>query len=285
VQYISAHRARLSKAVQQLCREELWLNCGDWLCCTSYGVLLPPDAADTLQILQELSSSGSSVRVLDACYAPIWSNAESKLVLTEFLGLSQADAVTAINSIVEVHSKCKAEGSPVSRQQLLMHLQHLARHMHLLEGDANLCQQVQQAVVLRDSKGNPTAATELFFPLPADFPQGLQKDMRAAGMRTLHSCFAAEGASAAPAASAKHNGSSGGSGSGGGSGGGKQHLGVTTQRDRAAAPAGCQDGRNANHCPAYPQAVQRQQGPGWSVRAAAHDPPDFLCRKCQASGG
>jgi hypothetical protein len=192
LQYIAAHRTRLSTAVQQLCCKQLWLlsSSGELQRQTSNIYLAPADA-DTLQILQELSSLGSSVSVLDACYAPIWKDAESRPVLTTLLGLTEADAETAVSSMVAVHSSSKAEGSPVSGQQLLMHLQYLARHKDLLEDDDELCEHVRQAVVLQDTNGTPAAATELFFPLAAEFAQGLQQDMHAAGMRTLHSSFAA----------------------------------------------------------------------------------------------
>lgn len=193
LQYIAACRTKLADDVQQLCKQQLLLldSSGELLLPNS-NLHLPAADTATLQTLQDLIASGSSVRMLSSCYAPIWQDAESQLVLTKLLGLPQADAATAINSIVEVHNSSQDGGKPVTDKQRLQHLQYLAQQKHLLTADEQLCVAVQQAVRLHDEDGNLAASSELFFPLGSTLAADLQQDMRAAGMRFLHKRYAQE---------------------------------------------------------------------------------------------
>jgi hypothetical protein len=193
LQYIAAYRSELTADVQQLCKQQLLLldSSGQVLVPDSNRVAhLPPADTATLQILQDLMASGRRVRVLSSCYAAIWQDAESQLVLTKLLGLRQADAATALCSMVDVHSRSRAGVKPMSGKRRLQHLTYLAQQRHVLEADQQLRATVQEAVDLHDDGGNLAAASDLFFPLGSTLAVDLQQDMRAAGMRFLHKRYA-----------------------------------------------------------------------------------------------
>lgn len=185
LQYLADVRGRLSASqrlqVVSMCSEQFRLHdSADHLVLASQLHLPPSDAADT-KLLSSLGQAGSSVKLLSDSYAAFASDQDQRLVLTQLLGVQQADAATIIHAVAQLHNS-RAE---LSQAQRMCHLAYLARYDSLLQENEGLLRQVQQAFKVPSSLGGLYLAHQLFFPLGEQY-SSLQDDMDAAGMLFLN---------------------------------------------------------------------------------------------------
>lgn len=150
---------------------------------------IPPTDAAALALLWGLEEAGHGLPLLHPCFAACWqdTNSEQCLLLTQVLGVRQADTASVISALAGLHSSSSASMPEPERAK---HLTYLAQHTQLLQQQkhSGLLQQVQQSVLLLDAAGQHRRASTLHMPLGPHFAS-LQSDMCAAGMAFLHSSY------------------------------------------------------------------------------------------------
>jgi hypothetical protein len=150
---------------------------------------LPPRDTAALELLQDLQEAGSGLRLLHSCFEPCWrsTSSEQYLLLTTTLGVRQADTAAVVEAVVQLHRQGSAR---LAEKQRIKHLAYLAQYIAFLQQHPPMLQQVQDAVLLLDARGQHSRPKQLHLPLGANFVD-LESDMCAAGMLFLHSSYTA----------------------------------------------------------------------------------------------